>query len=840
MQKLSAIAISFLASTAFSPAWAAGSAPSVEGAATEAAETAEHDATPSAPAKKAFSTGVAKGRDLLDTAISASVIDEADLAKLSVNSIAGIMQNIPGIRAETSDIDGFSSITVRGLPLAADGSKFLQIQEDGLPVLEFGDIHFASSDQFVRADLTLSQVQAIRGGSASTFASNSPGGVVNLISKTGETQGGAVQISSGVGHDLKRIDFAYGSPLGDGWRFHAGGFYRQGEGPRAIGYDGFRGGQIKANVTKQFANGYIRVTGKYMDDRQPNYALFPVAVSGTNGSPVIRDLPGNDVREDAYDSRFTRRYLGVDQNNQPTSFDAANGLRGISKAIGVEAQFDIAGWTVSNRFRFASNSGEYNESISMIPAPAPVIAGLLGGPGARLSYSGGPSSGQAITDARLLALSIRINADLNQLDNVTNDFRASRVWELGRGRLTTTAGIYSSEQSIDMYWNFQNSINDLAGGGRNAPVNLTSAAGVPLTANGTFAYGFGFGVPLDAYHVRYDVNYKILAPYASANFQIGKLALGASLRWDRGKVSGQVLSSEFGGGRIGSGTVDVDGNGRISAVEQRVALLPIGQPAAVDYDYDYVSYSAGVNYRFAEPFSAFARYSRGARANAERILGAGVLNPNTGSLIDPGVAFGVVKQAEVGVKYRKNALTAYVTGFWATTSEQNYQIGADAAGQVIVIPVNRTYSAKGVEFEGEARFGPFSLMLGATWTDASIDRDRTNPALDGNQPRHIPKFAFQARPQVELGKFTLGTVINGTTSSFAQDSNILKQPGYVLVSPFLQFRPVERLQIGVNAFNVFDKLAIVQLGSAAIPPGGVINAQVMNGRTVTASVRLTF
>ena len=119
----------------------------------------------SAAPGKSFTTGVAKGRDLLDTAISASVLDDHDLAQLSVSSIAGIMQNIPGIRSETSDIDGYSAITIRGLPLAAEGSKFLQLQEDGLPVLEFGDIQFAGIDQFLRADLTLSQVQAIRGGS---------------------------------------------------------------------------------------------------------------------------------------------------------------------------------------------------------------------------------------------------------------------------------------------------------------------------------------------------------------------------------------------------------------------------------------------------------------------------------------------------------------------------------------------------------------------------------------------------------------------------------------------------------------------------------------------------
>lgn len=444
MRRFSVLLASLLATTMHNPAIAAD-----EAGAENAPENADAGA-PAAPAKKAFSTGVAKGRDLLDTAISASVIDEADLAKLSVSSVAGIMQNIPGIRAETSDVDGFSAITVRGLPLSADGSKFLQLQEDGLPVLEFGDLHFAAADQFLRADLTLSQVQAIRGGSASTFASNSPGGVVNFISRTGETEGGLVQVSSGVGHDLKRIDFAYGSPLGDGWRFHVGGFYRQGEGPRRIGFDGFRGGQIKGNLTRQFSNGHIRLYAKYLDDRQPNYSLFPITLAGTNDAPKVIDLPGNDIRRDAYESPLMARYLGVDQNNNPTTFDARNGLRGITKSIGIEAQFDIAGWTVSNRFRFADISGEYNESIPMVTAPAPAIAGLFGGPGATLAYAGGPSAGQAITDARLLAFSIRINARLNQLDNVTNDLRASRVWPVGDGKLTTTAGLYSAAQSVDM------------------------------------------------------------------------------------------------------------------------------------------------------------------------------------------------------------------------------------------------------------------------------------------------------------------------------------------------------------------------------------------------------
>ena len=43
---------------------------------------------------------------------------------------------IPGIRAESSGGEGNSNITVRGVPVSAGGSRYLLIQEDGLPVLQ--------------------------------------------------------------------------------------------------------------------------------------------------------------------------------------------------------------------------------------------------------------------------------------------------------------------------------------------------------------------------------------------------------------------------------------------------------------------------------------------------------------------------------------------------------------------------------------------------------------------------------------------------------------------------------------------------------------------------------
>ena len=254
-------------------------------------------------------TGVAKGRDRLDSATSTSVLREAEIAKLAPRSVGELLRDIPGILAEAPNGESIANITIRGLPLSSSGAKFVQLQEDGLPVMEFGDVVGASADSFLRLDLNLAQVEAIRGGSASTFASNAPGGIINFISKTGEQEGGAIALTAGVDFDQYRADVDYGGRLSETLRFHIGGYYRQGEGPRRIGFDGQRGGQIKANVTRQFAGGYIRLYGKYLDDRSPFYDSVPLRVTGTNDAPTLAAVPGFDPTKDTLSTRYLQSVL---------------------------------------------------------------------------------------------------------------------------------------------------------------------------------------------------------------------------------------------------------------------------------------------------------------------------------------------------------------------------------------------------------------------------------------------------------------------------------------------------------------------------------------------------
>ncbi|WP_163360909.1 TonB-dependent receptor plug domain-containing protein, partial [Escherichia coli] len=87
----------------------------------------------------------------------------------------------PGIRAEASGGESNANVAVRGIPVSAGGARYIQFQEDGLPVLQFGDIAFATPDTWMRADAAFDRLEVVRGGSASTLATGAPGGIINFI-----------------------------------------------------------------------------------------------------------------------------------------------------------------------------------------------------------------------------------------------------------------------------------------------------------------------------------------------------------------------------------------------------------------------------------------------------------------------------------------------------------------------------------------------------------------------------------------------------------------------------------------------------------------------------------
>lgn len=801
-------------------------------AADPARDRAAQETQPEAE-KEVFSTGVAKGRDRLDSATSTSSLKGSEAQKLGPVGLADILRTMAGIRVENGISEGNNNYTVRGLPIGSGGSKYVQIEEDGLPVVEFNDIFNMAGDSFVRADFAIAQIETIRGGSASTFATGSPGGLINLISKTGDVEGGSIQMTAGLDYDLKRVDFDYGAKLSENLRFHVGGFYRVGEGPRETGMTSFKGGQIKLNVTRTFANGYIRAYAKLLDDRAPSYATYPVTITGTNDKPVIGNIAGFDILKDTMFSPNVSAMITLDGNNQVARYPVKNGQHPQSKSLGLEAQFDVGGWTLTNRMRYANTSGEFLRGFPSTVAPMATLATSLAGAGATATYATGPNAGQAVpanANGNGLLANFFVNTyNLRSGDHFANDFRGTRVWKVGQGDLTVTGGVYVASQTIAVEALQISMVTDVVGGGKGALVNLTSAAGVAQTQDGIYAYSRN-GPRLRR---SFDVDYSFFAPYASVNYHFGKVAIGGSIRYDTGNARGWMVGADLGEGRSGTVSRDMNGDGVISAPETRVSALPLGRPAPVNYDFKYLSYSAGINYRIAEPLAFFARYSRGGRANADKILFTSAIDYGTGKLTASEHGFDIVRQLEGGLKFRKNGITFNATSFLAYADDHN-QLNATATWTY------RKYRTYGLELEGGIRRGPFSMVAGATYTKAKITEDKIDPALTGKEPRHQPTWTLQATPQVDTKYATLGASVVTITSSYSQDANQLKMPGFTTVGGFVILHPTKSIDVALNGTNLLNTKGFLDISQSTMPASGIGWARSVQGRTLAASVRFNF
>ena len=235
----------------------------------------------------------------------------------------------------------------------------------------------------------------------------------------------------------------------------------------------------------------------------------------------------------------------------------------------------------------------------------------------------------------------------------------------------------------------------------------------------------------------------------------------------------------------------------------------------------------------AEPFSLFARYSRGARANADKILFTPAVSTTDGNVAKTANKYDEVRQLEGGFKFRIDSMTLNATVFRVTANDHNVLNGSATA-------TDRSYAAHGLELEGGLRRGPFSLAWGATYTKAKITIDRLDPTLTGKEPRHQPAWTLTATPQIELGRATLGANVVTITGSYAQDSNLLKMPGFTTVNAFVQVRPAKGVTAALYVSNLFNTIGIFEVNQSSVPANGIGFARSIDGRTISGSLRFDF
>lgn len=639
-------------------------------------------------------TGATTARTKMKQSVSVSTVGAEQIQNSTAASATEVLRAVPGLRAESSGGEGNANLGVRGLPMSDGGGRYVQLQEDGLPVLLVGDISFATADQFVRADYTLDSIDVVRGGSASTLSTNSPGAIVNFISKNRRINGGSVGMSLGADYNEQRLDFEYGGKAADGLTYQFGGFYRLGDGPRNTDVTVENGGQFRAAVTKELdRNGsYLRLSFKHLDDRTPTYLPVPVVANGSQ----ISTIPGVDPRTAFFvNSNFPKDTV-IDRNGNPLVTNPADGLAVKVDSIGIEGQFKPGdGLTITNRFRRSAISGRF---IGVFPA------------GSQPSTYTGTTP---VFSAHIF------NSSLDDMGNVFNDLRVQKEMKLGDAdRLTVTGGLFSGIQNFAQTWYWNRYNVGLNGSG----AGLYDDAGNPSTqpvGDATTTWG-------GCCFRSFDVRLTAVAPYAALTWEKGPLSVDASVRYDKHRASGW---QSFGDAASG-GTWNPSRTNKVS------------------YSTDATSYSLGANYEFSRSLAVFGRASHGVSwKSPDRVI----WDTRVATGVDP-YPVNEIDQVEAGVKWRQSGVSAFVTAFFAKTKEG---AGFEVTTQTIK---NDSYDSKGLEAEVAWTLGDLRIAGGATLTDAKITSGTNNGKTPRRQAKLVYQISptWTSGP-LEIGGSLVGT-----------------------------------------------------------------------------------
>ena len=792
----------------------------------------------------------ASGRDKtqLNTSVSVTSVGADLIEAMKPSSEAEVFRMIPGIQVPgTSGPGGNSNIAVRGLPVATGGSPFVQIQEDGLPTVLFGDIQFGNNDYWTHFDASVDRVESVRGGGATTYASQAPGAVINYISNTGQQEGGHVRVSKGINFDETKVDFRYGGPLAEGLRFHLGGYFKTGRGPLHADYNVSDSIQIKGNLTKEFGdgNGYFRLLFKVADTKEPNYTGAP-ALADFNGGKFsnVSPFPGFDGRKESNYSIYNQNFLILGRTGQLERVEM-DGIRTKATALGGQFHYEFGNnVTVDNNMRWTKMSGSFTSPFQNTARAAGIVGSTVNGAtvGA-IRYASGPNAGQLFTGT-YVDNNTNVRTNIRDVGSLANDFTIAGKFDAGAMKLTARGGFFYMNQKIAMDWHTNKSLREVSGNNP-SQLDLYDTAGNKLTQEGISGYNNNWG---SCCARDYDLSYTNTAPYAALDLDGDAFNLDASVRFENVKASG--------GGTQGGNEFLVNSNGVLIP-----AITSNGAREVLNYSRSYTSWTAGALWKANANTSLFVRASRGGRFNSDRQTFGGKIASDgslcTGAMATAGtlgcLADGVtpsvdfVKQYELGLKNRGDLaggrysveLTLLKGSFKQSTYELSATRCPGGSGGCVI---DARYKSYGLEFYGTYRNGGFSLVGNATWTKATrsgVDSSG-NPTPYTRAP-YMPDLIYTMQASYDFGDMvTLG--VNATGQSNIIDDAGRQYPGGTVVGLDLTVRPLKNLELGVQGYNVFNRYDLRGSGGVAdlsVSPA-VIGTGPALGQTWTASVKYSF
>jgi len=735
----------------------------------------------------------------LESSVALTSVSNKDITNRAPLNSTDLLKAIPGLTVESTGGDGPGNVWVRGFPQAG-GYIFLGIQEDGLPLLPTGFNTTPSVDQYYKTDLTIQNIEAVRGGNASIIQANTPGAVVNNISYVGaDKQYGQVKFTTGFSQGLYRFDGNTGGKINDNIKYNIGGFYRTDNGVVDQGFNPANsGGQIKGNMTFSFKNnkGFIRVYGKYLNDKVQFLLTSYYPYDGTGKPTTYRDY--NLATQSIVPMQTDWSY------NDPT-----NGMHNFSLTDGMHTklgsggfQFNYltdGGWQIVNNFR-------YQNTHTNVTYTAP------GGIAARTATTPYYLPGGAVSP-----------------------------FVAGDQVITSNAqGQFNSDVQIVDYLDLKKTINNHS---------LNIGAGIHQYNRDDLRYSFrSFTEFKEHPSILLQTPTSLERTITAKNTFIGDTRTLSVYAGDEIKLSDQWRVDI--GARIDNQNVKGDRPYYALNANGSVNIRAASAPTILGYTgYNETltnwAASVGANYKINNTSSIFARATKA--YNAPNIGDYNASAYNAANIKKRPVYLG-----EIGFKYAKNNLAIFASGSYSAIKNTSLSINVPtvAAGQqaLVAFGSTRTWSA---EYEVSYKIAkPLSVRFTGTLQDSKYTEYEANTSgnaavaaefgdriysFTGNRTERVPVLNTELGINYDHKSFNLYVAANYVGSRFTSPSDSYKLPAYVVMKAGAGYNFTKKIAIRFWADNLLDAKVLTEgdvRGDQFRDFSKVTPGQLMIGRTL--------
>ncbi|MEC3907539.1 TonB-dependent receptor [Tamlana sp. 2201CG12-4] len=575
---------------------------------------------------------------------------------------------------------------------------------------------------------------------------------------------------------MKRIDMDFGGPISENLNYNIGGFYRDDKGIYGYDYSVNKGGQIKGNLVKHFEKGFLKVYGKFINDRV-NWNLPSPYIFNKDGS--LGEIPGFDLKTGGNAiAKDDVNYSYTLPGGQTINRDLKDGFYTELASFGLEFKYDLGNnWRLNNKFRIdvITHNSDFDLSTDVSELD----------PSRSYYYTDGSAvDNVANLNGNGLSQGIFLSANDNEYDNLINRLEFVKKSE----RNALTIGFEYFKFKLKTFSSSALSSKEVTQSPR---ILVADNPGSGITSLALFD---PTGVS-DAYG-----DEDTFSMYLSDEIKVSdEFRIDLGFRFDNKSLKGARAIKE-------GGSVITGGNG-----------YTLGAFDPFDDKGSNWAASVGFNYKLNKTTALFARGSRGY---------SGI---KLGDYTNDGVDIDALKevedrliyQGEIGLKYGASSFALFTSLLYASVDNASSQIFIPAVSGGL-IPQNVFFSTRTISAEIEAQYklsDNWLLKLISTYQDAEYTDFNfvANPgtivegqAFDwsGNVAERAPKITGDLTVSYNSKKFNAFMSYRYYGSRWSTPANNVKIKEFGEVYCGAGYNLSKKLSANINIANLFNKVAL--------------------------------